>query len=313
MKILNTIGGAFAPEGKKILAELGEIDYRIPTRMELVKIIDNYDAALIGLGLSFDREVLDKASKLEVIATATTGLDHLDVVYAKENGIEILSLRGEDAFLNTISGTAELALGLMIDLVRHTPWAFDSVKKYKWNREDFKGITLRGKTLGIIGLGRLGSMMARYGEALGMKVIFADPSKEDTKYRKVSFDDLLRESDIISIHVHLTGSTEGMFNANAFKIMKKGAYLINTSRGKIVLEEALRQALENGQVGGYATDVLAQELLFEAKGFKKHPLVEYAKIHDNCIIVPHIGGMTVDSRIATDIFMAKKLREYFQA
>lgn len=308
MLILNTIGTAFAGEGKQILEKLGEIVYSVPSQSDLLLQIENYDAVLVGLGLNFHKDVLDKATRLKVIATATTGLDHIDVAYAKKKGIEVLSLRGEDQFLNTISGTAELALGLMIDLVRLTAWAFESVRNGFWRRDDFKGMTLQGKTLGIVGLGRLGSMMARYGKALGMKVIYVDP-KENSQYQRVSLDELLEESDVVSIHVHLLPETENMFNKKTISKMKKTAVLINTARGKIVDEKAVLGALESGKIAGYATDVLANELDFNKEGFED-PLVEYSKTHKNCIVVPHIGGMTLDSRIATDVFMAEKLSRF---
>ena len=313
MRILNTIGPAFTSEGKKILAGLGEVDYKVPTQAELGRIIGRYDVALIGLGLNFDKNILSAATKLKVIATATTGLDHIDVTTAKEKGIEVLSLRGEDEFLNTITGTAELALCLMIELARRTPQAFEAVKRYEWKRDNFKGVSMQGKTLGVVGLGRLGGMLARYGEALSMKVLFADPGAKNAKpaWKKVSLENLLAESDFVSINVHLLPETENLFNKQSLGLMKPTAFLINTARGKIVDEAAVLESLESKKMAGYATDVLADELSFEEKGFEKHPLVEYAKTHDNCIIVPHIGGMTIDSRIATDVFMAKKLREYF--
>ena len=313
MKILNTIGKEFAEEAKTILQSVGDVDYKIPTQADLANIIGEYEVVFIGLGLNFHKDILEKAGKLKVIATATTGLDHIDVAFAEKKGITVLSLRGENEFLNTITGTAELALGLMIDLARRTPFAFDAVKKYKWKREDFKGISLFGKTLGVLGLGRLGSMTARFGKALGMKVIFTDPFKESVEYEKVTFEELLKQSDVISIHVHLLPETQNMFAAEAFKKMKKNAVLINTSRGKIVEEGDLLEALQVRTIAGYAADVLADELEFEAKGFKKHPLVEYAKKNQNLILVPHIGGMTVDSRIATDVFMAEKVQKYLKS
>jgi D-3-phosphoglycerate dehydrogenase / 2-oxoglutarate reductase len=311
MRILNTIGEAFAEDGKQILTAAGTVDYHLPSQSELAEIIGEYDAALVGLGLSFDCGVLERSGRLRAIATATTGLDHIDVDFARQRNITVLSLRGENEFLNTITGTAELALGLMIDLVRRLPWAFESVKEYQWNREDFKGISLFGKTLGIVGLGRLGTMMARYGHALGMRVIFHDPSQAAVSdYEKVEFSELLAQSDVISIHVHLKPDTENMFNAAALGRMKPGAFLVNTARGKIVDEAAVLAALKSGRLAGYATDVLADELSFGDENFNRHALVEYAKAHQNLIIVPHIGGMTTDSRIATDVFIAKKLAAF---
>ncbi len=311
-KILNTIGDKFTSRARGPLEEIGIVDYQIPSQVELREIISQYEICVIGLGLNFYKEEIDRASKLKVIATATTGLDHIDVAYAESKGITILSLRGENDFLDTITGTAELTLGLMIDLLRYSPWAFDSVKNYQWDREQFRGFNLYGKTLGIVGLGRLGKMMARYGKALGMKVLFADPLVENIEYQKVSFDQLLKESDVISVHVHLTGETENMFSAKVFAQMKTTVYLINTSRGKIVEEGDLLQALKDKQIAGYGTDVLSDELSFEKAGFNNHPLVEFSKHNRNVIIVPHIGGMTYDSREATDVFIAEKTNTFFK-
>lgn len=309
-KILNTIGEQFAPEAKTVLRSLGDIEYRIPAQADLKAALAEVDALVVGLGLTFTRDVLDAASKLKVIATATTGLDHIDVAYAREKGIEVLSLRGENDFLDTITGTAELSLGLMIDLVRMTPWAFDEVKNYQWEREHFRGQSLYGKTLGVIGLGRLGKMMARYGVALNMRVIYADEAVNNAEYEKVDLPTLLSQSDVVSVHVHLLPETTNMLDKKALAQMKKTAVLVNTSRGKIVDEAAVLMALKEKTIAGYATDVLSDELSFEKEGFANHPLVEYAKEHRNLIIVPHIGGMTVDSRIATDVFIAQKLQSF---
>ena len=312
MRTLNTIGKEYPQEARDILKKLGTVHYREFSQEELTKRISEYDAAVIGLGLTFNKDILNAAKKLKVIATATTGLDHVDLEEAEKREIQVLSLRGETKFLNTITGTSELAAGIMIELLRRTPHAFESVKKYEWKRDAFRGHNLYGKTLGIVGMGRLGRWMARYGDAFGMKVQFFDPyvkKSPSKKYEKVSFDKILKTSDVVSVHIHLDKDTENMFSAREFVIMKKNAYLINTSRGKIVDEKALLSALVKKEMAGYATDVLAEELSF-GKSFKKHPLVEYAKTHENLIIVPHIGGMTEESRVATDVFMAEKLKKY---
>ncbi len=370
-KILNTIGDVFTPAARAELEQVAKVTYLIPSQEELRETIREYDAALVGLGLTFNRAVLERAEKLRVIATATTGRDHIDLEAARECGIEVLSLRGEEEFLNTITGTAELAFGMLLDLARRVPWAFESVKRYEWDREQFRGHSLAGKTLGIVGLGRLGRMMAREAAGFGMRVIFFDPYVEETprlfgetsgveeesgilaqdagrretpdveeKSRgersssgvahrscgssdvehslvhhgamKVDFVTILRESDAISTHVHLTPETENMFGDREFAEMKPNAYFINTSRGKIVDERALLAALEQGKIAGYAADVLADELSFETAGFSHHPLVEYAKTHENLLIVPHIGGMTVESRAATDVFIAQKLARFLR-
>ncbi len=310
-KILNTIS-EYPNEAKAVIEALGSVDYRKLTQEELIACVGMYDIIMVQLGLNIYKDVLDRAPNLKVIATSTTGLDHVDVAYAKEKGIAVISLRGEDAFLRTITGTAELAFGILIDLARRSPWAFDSVKSFAWDRDLFRGHNMSGMTLGIVGLGRLGSLMAKYGKAFNMNVIYVDPNVADPEYKKVSLDEVLRESDAISIHVHLKEDTENMFNAETIARMKPTAYLINTSRGKIVNEEALLLALQNKKITGYGTDVLAGELDFNGTTFSGYPLVEYAKMHENVVILPHIGGMTVESRIATDVFIAKKTARYLR-
>ncbi len=314
MNILNTVGKIYPVIARSALSELGTVDYKDGlTQDDLKSIVADYDIAVIALGLNFHKDILDSAKKLKYIVTATTGLDHIDVEYAKQKGIEVLSLRGETAFLDTITGTAELAFGLMIDLFRLTPWAFDDVKQYHWDRNSFLGHNAYEKTLGIVGMGRLGKWMARYGKAFGMNVLYHDPhiklstSDANSLGRGVSFDELLAESDAVSIHVHLLPETKHMFSADVFKKMKPTAYLINTSRGEIVDEGALLTALKTQKIGGYGADVLAGELNFH-KGFENYPLVEYAKTNRNVIIVPHVGGFTSESRERTDVFMAEKLK-----
>lgn len=312
MKILNILGKMYPEDARKILSRIGKVTYLALEQKTFERMIGDYDITVGALGLHFDKTVLEKARKLKIIVTATTGLDHIDLDFARKKKIKVLSLRGETKFLNTITGTAELAVGLMIDILRRMPHAFDSVKQYEWDKDSFRGHNLYGKTLGIVGFGRLGRWMARYGNAFGMRIQFFDPyvkKSPSKKYKKVSFDTLLKTSDCISIHVHLSKETENMFSRREFALMKKDVYLINTSRGKIVDERDLLHALNKKDIAGYATDVLADELSFE-KRFKGNSLVEYAKKSQNLIIVPHIGGMTHESREATDIFMAKKLEQF---
>lgn len=311
-RILNTLGDKFAPQASAILDRLGNVDYRIVTQDEFERIAPLYDFIVVGITPVVNRRVLEASTKLKAVIIPANTLENIDVEYAEAKKVAVVSLWDETEFLNTITGTAELACGLMIDIVRFTPWAFDSVKNHEFDRERFRGHSLYGKTLGIVGLGRLGRWMARYGAAFGMPVIFYSPdTPEDPalNYRKVNFDELLAESDVISLHAHLNAQTENMFNEDAFAKMKKGVFLVNTARGKIVDEGALLRALQSGQVAGYATDVLARELEL-GKTFGDYPLVEYAKTHRNVIIVPHIGGMTHESRENTDIFVVKKFQDF---
>lgn len=311
MKILCAVFD-YSPEARPKLESYGDVTYAQLTQEELVMRIPEYDALFVRIGLEVNREVLEAGAKLKAVATATTGLNHIDLEAARERGVAILSLRGEEAFLDTITSTAELAFGMLIDLMRYTPWAFESIKDYHLDLEAFRGRSLYGKTLGILGMGRLGKIIAEGAKAWRMNVQFCDPNipqEAFPDYKKVDFDTLLRESDAITIHVHLGKDTEGMFTKEVFQKMKPSAYLINTSRGEILDEDALLEALEKNVIAGYATDVLSRELEL-LQDFSNHPLVEYAKKNRNCLIVPHTGGLTSDSRIGTDVFMAEKLGSY---
>lgn len=308
MKILNTIGQQFNSEAKKILETVGTVSYAVLVQEELKSAVGDCEVLIIGLGLRVDKDIIGHASKLKLIATATTGLDHIDVAYAQKKGITILNLKDTD--LQSITGTAELAFGLLLMLVRHIPQSLDNVKSGKWDRERFLGNNLFGKTLGVVGLGRLGSMMAQYGKAFGMNVIAYDPYKNTSNIAQlVDFETLLSKSDIISIHAPLNYQTIDMFNEPVFKQMKASAYLINTARGAIINERDLLTALENKTISGYSADVLSGEIEFK-KDASDQILVKYAKNHDNIIITPHIGGYTAESRAMTDVIIAKKVQDF---
>lgn len=314
-KILNLLGKYFDAEAQKILGRLGRVEYKSMTKSKLLSVVDRYDIIVVGITPYIDKSVLDRAKNLKCIAIPANTLENIDVEYAESKGVKVISLWGERKFLDTITGTAELACGLMIDITRLTPWAFDSVRNYEWAREKFRGQNLYGQKLGIVGMGRLGTWMARYGKAFGMEVLFYDPHVKKSRItgcHSVSFGDLLKQSDIISIHAHLNKSTENMFNKTTFAKMKKSAYLINTARGRIVSEGDLLKALQKKEIAGYAGDVLADELEFDDQGFIDHPMVKYAKKHANVLLVPHIGGMTHESRSRTDVFTMRKLEAYCQ-
>ena len=230
-----------------------------------------------------DEEVL-KDSNIKVINTCSTGTNHIDMKYCKENNIEVWHLARDYELINQLPSTAEHAFGLMLSLLRKIPMSFHSVKDGNWDYEPYIGRQLKGLTVGIIGYGRLGKMMETYCHAFGMTVKIHDPYE--------GYDDLdlvLRESDVISLHVHVTGKTVGMINGNTIKRMKKKPYLINTSRGEIVNEKKVIEAIENGKLSGYATDVITDEF----GNIHNSKLVEFSmNPTNNVIITPHVGGMT---------------------
>jgi D-3-phosphoglycerate dehydrogenase len=230
-----------------------------------------------------DEEVL-KDSNIKVINTCSTGTNHIDMKYCKENNIEVWHLARDYELINQLPSTAEHAFGLMLSLIRKIPMSFHSVRDGNWDYEPYIGRQLKGLTVGIIGYGRLGKMMETYCHAFGMTVKIHDPYE--------GYDDLdlvLRESDVISLHVHVTGKTVGMINGNTIKRMKKKPYLINTSRGEIVYEKKVIEAIENGNLSGYATDVITDEF----GNIHNSKLVEFSmNPTNNVIITPHVGGMT---------------------
>jgi D-3-phosphoglycerate dehydrogenase len=259
-----------------------------------------------------ERQVLERASRLRVIATSSTGLDHIDLSAAKERNVTVLSLKEDTEFLDKITATAELAWALLLATVRRLPWAFDTAKQGIWARDRWRGRQISGKTLGVLGYGRLGRMIAEYGKAFRMRVIACDVRqvKPAEDVEMVDFDTLLRESDVLSIHIHLTEENRGLIDAEAFAKMKKGAYLVNTSRGAIVDEEALLQALLSGHLGGAALDVIEGEW---RRDLNEHRLIRYASERDNLVITPHIGGITHESQKMAYERTARKLADYLEA
>ncbi|MDA7675848.1 NAD(P)-binding domain-containing protein [Akkermansiaceae bacterium] len=261
-------------------------------------------AIIIRLGNRADSALFEKFPELQWVVSATTGTDHIDLEAAKARGIEVLCLRGEVAFLETIASTAEHTWALLMSLVRRIPAAVASVNGGSWNRDTFRGTELKGKKLGVVGLGRTGSKVASYAEAFGMTVGYVDPGVVSDAHRRFSnLKDLAGWADVITLHVHLNNETEGMIEASVLESLKDGAYLINTSRGRIVDEDAVARAVESGRLAGVATDVLATEL----ENVTLSPLLRLAANGANVIITPHIGGATWDAMHATEEFMAKKL------
>lgn len=275
---------------------------------------------VVRLAYKIDGSWLDKMPNLKIIATPTTGLNHIDVGEAEKRGVKIISLRGHTEFLDKITATAEETLGLMIALVRKLPWAFDYVRGGGWvERDRFRGHQLAGKTLGILGFGRLGKMVARYALAMGMEVIAADPNVEEgvmDKFgvRKVSMKALFEKSDVLSVHVLLTDETKNLVKEEHLKMMKPGAYFINTARAEIIAEGALEKALEEKWIAGAAVDVMWGEeggLQFE-KELKNNRLWQYANSHDNLLIVPHIGGAAYEAMQVTEDFVANLVAQEYK-
>jgi D-3-phosphoglycerate dehydrogenase len=194
-------------------------------------------------GYILDKKIL-KDSSVKFINTASTGTNHINIKECEELGIKVISLAKDFGLLNNLSSTSELAFGLMISLLRNIFKSFQSVKKRKWDYLPFIGQEIKSLSLGIVGLGRLGTYMAKYGKSFGMKVNYYDPNVSSKKYKKVSLINLFKLSDVISIHTHLTNKTKYLVNKNLLKYSKKNQIIINTSRGEIVNERDIVQYLK---------------------------------------------------------------------
>lgn len=314
-RILNLEPDGYAPQARAILDTLGTVTDGPMTRAALGAEIGHYDAVIVRLGHRLDAEILAKAVRLKAIVSATTGLTHIDLDRAKAQGIAVLSLQGERAFLDTVFATAEHTWGLLLALLRHIPASSRSVQSGDWNRDRFKGRELNGKTLGILGCGRLGSKVAGYGAAFGMEVLVADIRPVDLsvfggKVRQVPAEELYARADILSLHIPYDQSTHRRIGAQAFAAMKTGAVLVNTARGEVVDETALLDALRSGKLAAAALDVLSGENSGDPHWRETDPLIAWAREHPNLLITPHLGGATAESMEKTEIFMAEKFQRF---
>ena len=314
MRILNTEPGRLDPAVRVALAQLGDVVEQEADRQYLLDNIERFDVLFVGLRNFIDREILARATHLLCVATPTTGTDHIDVAAADEMGIAVLSLAGEVRFLTTIRATAEHAWALLLALVRRIPAAHASVLDAHWTRDRFSGTELNGKTLGIVGYGRLGRMVAEFGRAFHMTCLAhdRDPTSGDANADMVELSELLRRSDVISVHLPLTSETAGFFDESVFRRMKDGALLVNTARGRIIDEVALLDALRTKKLAGAALDVLAGETSMDPAWLESSDLRAYARDNANLLMTPHIGGLTAESAHRVNAFMVDKLSTYIR-
>ena len=306
MKIMITEPDYFPLELQKELEKYGTVVAKKMKHEELVSQVKDIDVLLVRVETSVNKDVLDKAEKLKLIGSMTTGLDHIDIDGAKQKGIEVINFPGY-----ATDSTAQYVITLILNLVRKIPWAFEHFKDEKWERHKFLGTELTGKTLGVVGFGRIGSTVGRYAKAFGMNVIFYDPyvNKEILSIVEAeqvdSVDKILERSDAITLHMFLSDETKGMFNKEAFSKMKSNAVIVNASRGEIVNDNDLVHALRTGQIAGAALDVFSEEPLPVPNS-----LVDYAREKDNLLLTPHIAGSTAESIHSAANFMVEKIREF---
>ncbi|MBC7115122.1 MAG: phosphoglycerate dehydrogenase [Archaeoglobi archaeon] len=265
---------------------------------ELVKKIADYDAIIIRSGTKITREVIEAGRNLKVIGRAGVGVDNVDVQSATERGILVINT--PDA--NTIT-TAEHAIAMMLAAARNIPQANEALRRGEWDRKKYTGVELYEKTLGIIGLGRIGSEVAKRAMAFGMKVIAYDPYVSEERAKELgveltSFEELLERSDFISIHVPRTKETEKLIDEEALKKVKKGVIIVNCARGGIIDEEALYRAIKRGDVRAAALDV------FEKEPPGKIPLLTL----ENVVATPHLGASTREAQRRAALEIAREVR-----
>jgi len=274
-------------------------DYEI-TPEDLVKKIGEYDGVIVRSRSKITKEVIEAGTKLKVIARAGVGLDNVDVETAKSKKIEVYNAPES----LTIS-VAELAIGLMIDVSRRISYADRKMRENKWEKKSCVGMELYGKTLGLIGFGRIGREVSLRAYAMGMKILTSDPAMtmEDAREYNaelVDVDQLLAKSDIISLHIPANEKTKGFMNKERLAKMKKTAFLVNTARGAVVDEKALVEALKTGVIKGAALDV-----------FEKEPL-EASELTtlDNVVLTPHIASGTEDAQRTAGMIVVEKMAAY---
>jgi phosphoglycerate dehydrogenase-like enzyme len=267
---------------------------------DTAELLRDVEVLFAPLGYMVDRAKIELCPRLRAIVSNTTGHPHIDVDYARKKGVYVACLKFSQDFLSSITPTAELAWGLIIALTRNLVPAHQAALQGLWDRRPFGAPAMLSRmSLGIIGHGRLGTLLARYGRAFGMTVRYYDPyvdiSSEGAE-RMASIEALVEQSDVVSLMVPHEKETEGMIDRDLIARFRRGSYLINTARGELLDWDALLDALKSGHLAGAALDVFEGEFIpgFMDR-FPEHPVLEYARTNDNLILTPHIGGSTVDA------------------
>ena len=276
-------------EGLAALKHVADVDVRLDlTPEQLIEILPEYDALVVRSQTKVTAKVLAAGTKLRVVGRAGTGVDNIDLDAANQLGILVVNAPASNSI-----AVAELTIGLMLALARNIPQAHSSLQGGKWERTKYGGWEVRGKTLGLVGFGRIAAEVARRARALEMQIIAYDPIINAERaaqlgVKPVTLDELTQQADVISLHVPLIDATRNLFDAHRLSQTKKGAYIINCARGGVIDEEALLVALESGQIAGAALDVFAKEP--PTGGLVNHPRV---------VVLPHLGASTNEAQALT--------------
>lgn len=279
----------------------------LPSTEELAKIIPDYDVLIMRVDPKITKEVIDAAKNLKVIGVCSVGLNHIDMDAAKAAGIQVFNAPGMNA-----NAVAELTISKMLDMSRHVvPAHLDVTRNHEWDKYKFVGRELRGRTLGIMGFGRIGRRVGELARAFKMNVVAYDPFLKPEDFEKehakgVTTEELLKVSDYITIHVPLTKDTKDLISAKSIPSMKKDCIVLNMSRGGIVNEHDIYEALKKGEIGGYATDVMENEL---AGGIPGADFVSPLFDCDNFLVSPHLGAQSVDASYDIGVLIIGKVKD----
>ena len=284
-----------AEAGVELLRERFDVD--VDGSLPLEERIGDYDAIVIRSGTNLTAELIERAGRLKVIGRAGVGVDNVDVEAATRRGIVVAN-----APESTVVSAAEHAIGLLVALARHIPQAHAALKQGRWERSAHGGVELEGKTLGVLGFGRIGQQVARRALGLGMRVLAYDPFVTQDRFRELGAEraeraeDVLAAAEFLTLHLPLTPETTGMLNADAIARMRDGARLVNAARGELVDEDALLEALGSGKLAGAALDV------FSAEPYSG-PLLGL----DNVVVTPHLAASTEEAQDRAGVIVAEQV------
>ena len=292
------VSDPIAGEGIDLLGSTVQVDVKLGlVPAELLEIIGNYDALMVRSETKVTAEVVRAAKSLKVIARAGIGVDNIDLEAATSAGIAVVN-----APVGNTVAAAEHTMALMLALARNVPQAYQSLKQGEWRRSAFMGIEVRNKVLGVVGLGRVGSEVARRAQSFGMRLVAHDPFVAPDYARRLgadllSLDDLLSQSDFVTLHTPLTANTSNLIGRRELALIKPGARLINVARGELIDEEALLEALESDRLAGVALDV------FVAEPPGDTPLIRHPKV----LATPHLGASTQEAQREVAIEAAEQV------
>ncbi|NJD98462.1 hydroxyacid dehydrogenase [Thermococcus sp. LS1] len=271
-----------------------------PDENKLIELAKDVEAIIVRSKPKVTRKVIEAAPKFKVIGRAGVGLDNIDLEAAKERGIKVVNSPAASS-----RSVAELTVALMFAVARKIAFADRKMREGVWAKKQCMGIELEGKTIGIVGFGRIGYNVAKIAKALGMNVLLYDPYPNEERAKEVggkfvSLEELLKESDVVTLHVPLIDATYHLINEERLKLMKPTAIIINAARGAVIDTEALVKALEEGWIAGAGLDVFEEEPLPEG-----HPLTKF----DNVVLTPHIGASTVEAQMRAGVQVAEQIVE----